>query len=198
MKDINNIFDEKPKDQLWDRLNEKLATKKSARILQLYKIASLAAMLVALVAAVGYFKHVLNDHNPKLFASNGDFTGFVTEDLSHDDEGIFNMESLLKARTAYIKQTDPTSSPTLSGSYKANDGELSLQIKLQDFSYYLDFSYDDFPTFYLEKIEGQTLYFGSDINKFLKLNMEPYGLKLVDSDFLPEYKGYQFNRLKEI
>jgi len=198
MKDIDKIFREKTKDQLWDRLEERLDNKKSAKKLKLYKIASFAAMFVALIAAVGYFNHILNDHNPQLFASNGSFTGFVTEDLEHEDEGIFNMESLLKASNFMAEQLKASSTPALSGRYKAKDGELSISVSLKDFSYYLDFSFDDFPTFFLEKMEGQTLYFSSEIEKYIKLNIEPYGFKLIESDFLPEYQGFQFNRLKEI
>lgn len=198
MENINNIFKENPKDKLWDRLEEKLDTERSVKKLQIYKVASLAAMFVALIAAVGYFKHVLNDHNPDLFVSNEGFSAIATEVLEHDENGLFNMESLSRVNTAFKRREALANPPTLSGQYKAKDGELSLSISLQEFSYSLDFSFDDFPTFYLEKIEGQTLYFGSEIKKYIKLNIEPYGLKLIESDFLPEYKNIKFNRLQAI
>jgi hypothetical protein len=86
----------------------------------------------------------------------------------------------------------------VSGIYSATDGEVDIEIRLKGLDYNLEFSYDGFPTMVLERIEGQTWYFVSADKKTLKLNLEPYGFKLIESNFLPEYAGYMFRKSNSI
>ncbi|GLR18381.1 hypothetical protein [Portibacter lacus] len=197
MKDINKIFEETPDNKLWNSIENKLEQRKSAKKIKLYRIASLAAMFVALIAAISYFNLIINDHNPHLFASNEGFSSYVLEDLSNDQEGLFNMASFDEIRKAYNDQFGPKIPIQMAGNYVAQDGEISIDIYIKDYTYYLEFSYAEFPTFVLDHKEDQTLYFASK-HYNLTLNLEQNGLKLIDSNFLPEYQNFTFNRLKSI
>lgn len=197
MKDIDNIFREEPRRQLWEKLDEQLSNNRKVKKIRLYRIASLAAMFVALVAVVSYFNHILNDHNPHLFASNENYSSLVLEELEYDENGIFNLEALLEITKAY-KKKEIAQSQNVIGVYAAKDGEINMTIGLKNLKYTLTLSYDDFPLMELDKIAGQTWYFASGENYSLKLNLEPYGFKIIESNFLPEYKGYMFSKLNSI
>jgi len=194
MEDINKIFNEQPDERLWERLEEKLEAKAGLRKLRYYKIGSLAAMIVALVAAVAYFDHILDDHNPHLFASNEDYSSFVLEELDDNESGLFNMVFFDEIRKAYDKALQPEVL-TLAGDYKSRDGEISFVITLKEYQYHLDFGINSFPTFSLWKVNGQTLYFETKDGKMLKMNTEPYGLRLIESSLFPEYSNFEFLKL---
>ncbi|WP_235298839.1 hypothetical protein [Portibacter marinus] len=197
MKDLYNLFDEHPDRRIWDRLEEKLDKKASMRKLRFYRVASFAAMITALVAAVSYFDHMLDDHNPHLFASNEKFTSFVLEEIEYNENGLFNMAFFSEIRNAYaVSKEDETLE--LSGEYMAVDGEIGFNIFLAKYTYFLEFDYAGFPVMKLISVEGQTLYFTAEGGETLKMNVEPYGLKLIESSFLPEYHHYSFSKLEAI
>ncbi len=197
MEDFKKIFDEAPDRRLWDRLDERLEKKSNLKKLKFYRLATLAAMVTALVAAVSYFNHILDDHNPHLFASNEGFSSFVVEELTNEEEGLFDMSYFAEIRSAYSNDARKEE-VELAGDYFAKDGEIGLSIELQNYSYVLSFSYDGFPDLELESINGQTMYFESKKGDQLKMNIEPYGLRLLECDFLPEYDNYQFKKLSSI
>lgn len=197
MKDIDKIFNESPRARLWEKLDDQLNKNKQVRKLRVYKVASLAAVFVVLVAAVSYFSHILNKHNPHLFASNGKDSSLILEELEYDEKGIFNLEALLEITKAYQKK-ELSPSHNAIGTYSARDGEIDMIIAWNNLRYTLEFSYEGFPRLELDKIEGQTWYFSAGEKFTLKLNREPYGFKIVDSNFLPEYKGYLFAKLNSI
>lgn len=194
----DNLFDEKPKDQLWNKLEQRLDQKKNVKKMRFYRIMTFAATLFLLVGAVAYFNHYLTDHNPKYYVSNESFTAYPLEDIKNDDS-FFNTASISQVKDAYSKATavqDETIS--IGGNYNAAEGSISFDITLSNFVYILDFDFDGFSVMELTNMEGNTLTFESDDEKVIKLNLEKSGLKLVNSNFLPEYEGFYFRKISKI
>ena len=107
--------------------------------------------------------------------------------------------SLSQVRDAYSRNTTSQhEASSISGNYQASEGAISFDIHLSNFTFILNFDLDGFLNMELTKIEGNTLTFESEDEKIVKLNREKSGLKLIDSNLLPEYKGLYFRRIKKI
>lgn len=198
-QDSREQFNVQPKEYLWEILEEKLDRKKVKQKAKLYRMLAFAAMITTLVAAVVYFNHYLNDHNPDLFASNEGFTAYVLEDLkSEEEQPFFNMDDLRTVQAAYQKKADNSKPLNIMGNYKASNGEIGFHIELNELVYTLNFDFEGLPEFKLNNIIGKTLIFQSAEGRSLILNTESQGLSVVESDFFHEYKGYLFRKLEEL
>ena len=192
--DHQDLFDEKPKDQLWHKLEQRLDQKRNVKKLKFYRLLAFAAMFTVIIAAVSYFNHYLTDHNPNYYVSNEGFTAYSLEDLEND-ESFFDTSNLLEIREAY-KATN--TQDNLIGEYESIVDKIRLSIKIENYSYFLIVNSNVDEVFSFSEMANNSLKFESkDLNR-INLNITDSGLKVTESNFLPSGQDLEFRKLESI
>lgn len=190
IKSQSSVFDEKPDDRLWGKLEEKLDHRKNVKKLKFYRVFAFAAMITAIFAVVTVFNQYLDEHNPSLFVSNEGFTAYSLEELKNDDS-FFNMDGITQLSSLYnysIKE-----GPSIGGQYANSGGNLAFEIAFNNFAYVLDLDFPGMSRLYLEEQKGDTYYFRNTEGKELILNKLQDGFRSGRSSIMPEYAGKEFH-----
>lgn len=198
-KKVSKIYEEKPNEHLWERLESKLDNRRNYKKLKFYKILAFAAIITTLLASVSLFNHYLNEHNPNLLVSNEGFNIMNLEVLPNNDESFFDVSSFQKIKEAYSTGKSKNKELEIIGHYDDENGSISFDIAISNFGYTLKFSSNNLPELELSKQEGNMLTFESKNGKYVDFNLEENILQINESNFLPEYQGFNFvnNHSKE-
>lgn len=192
--DHQDLFDEKPKDQLWHKLEQRLDQKRNVKKLKFYRLLAFAAMFTVIIAAVSYFNHYLTDHNPNYYVSNEGFTAYSLEDLEND-EGFYDTSNLLEIREAY-KATN--TQDNLIGEYESIVDKIRLSIKIKNYSYFLVVSSNVDEVFAFSEMNDSNLRFESKDSNNIHLSMTDSGLKVTAANFLSDGQDLEFRKLENI
>lgn len=93
-----------PRESAWLKLDSKLEKSRNRKSVSLYRLVSIAAVMVAVLSVITVF--IINDsHNPQMTAQNNTFAEiFDMEELkTSGDAGIYEIDKLRSLKSAYTR-----------------------------------------------------------------------------------------------
>lgn len=96
-----------PRSAAWERLDNKLKSKKAKVRMINYRNISVAAIMISILSVTAVFSMYLKDHDPQIFASNEEFRPIVLEELSTglEEDQFYDIAQISKLNEAYAKET---------------------------------------------------------------------------------------------
>ncbi len=105
IREIAKTHTIQPRSEAWNKLDNKLKSKKAKMRMINYRNISVAAILISILSVTAVFSMYLDDHNPEVFASNEAYRPIILEDLNVEsvDDSFFNISDINTLREAYAK-----------------------------------------------------------------------------------------------
>jgi hypothetical protein len=96
-----------PRSGAWEKLDNKLKSKKAKVRMINYRNISVAAIMISILSVTAVFSMYLKDHDPQIFASNEEFRPIVLEELSTglEEDQFYDIAQISKLNEAYAKET---------------------------------------------------------------------------------------------
>ena len=95
-----------PRSEAWEKLDNKLKSKKAKIRLINYRNISVAAIMISILSVTAVFSMYLKGHDPHIFASNEEYRPIVLEELPSglDDDQFYDIAHISQLNKAYEKE----------------------------------------------------------------------------------------------
>ena len=96
-----------PRSEAWEKLDNKLKSKKAKVRMINYRNISVAAIMISILSVTAVFSMYLKDHDPQIFASNEEFRPIILEDLSTEltEDQFYDIAHISQLNKAYAKES---------------------------------------------------------------------------------------------